>query len=179
MTKLIALTGYAGSGKTTAAKHLVEAHGFTLVKFAGPLKSMMRCLGLGDREIEGDLKETPCAILGGKTPRHAMQTLGTEWGRALIHSDLWVNAAMEVVADVLDHGGRVVIDDMRFGNEAEAVRSRGGAIIHISRPGVGPVNAHPSEDNPIHADWCIHNNYWEPQLRGMLDHILSEKEPRE
>lgn len=179
MIKMIALTGYAGSGKTTAAKYLVEAHGFTLVKFAGPLKSMMRCLGLGDREIEGDLKEQPCAILGGKTPRHAMQTLGTEWGRALIHSDLWVNAAMEMAADVLDHGGRVVIDDMRFGNEVKAVKSNGGIIIRINRPGVGPVNAHTSESNDIKPDYGILNDLGVQELCWIIDYVISEKGPRE
>lgn len=172
MIKLIALTGYAGSGKTTAAKHLVEAHGFTLVKFAGPLKAMMRALGLGNREIEGDLKEVPSAILGGKTPRHAMQTLGSEWGRNLIHSNIWVNAAMEMACDVIDHGGRVVIDDLRFGNEVDAVRSHGGIIIRIDRPGIGPVNNHESESNPIPYDFLIKNSVGVTHLRLSINHVL-------
>jgi hypothetical protein len=169
---IIGLTGYAGSGKTTAAKHLAEAHGFLQVKFAGPLKAMVRCLGLGDAEIEGNLKESPSAILGGRTPRHAMQTLGSEWGRDLIHPNLWVNAAMAVVDDVLDHGGRVVIDDLRFQNEAEAIKSRGGIIIRIERPGVGPVNGHESESNPIPHDWAIQNTVGVNHLRLSINHIL-------
>jgi hypothetical protein len=79
--RLIALTGYAGSGKSTLADILACEHGFTVVKFAGPLKAMLRALGLDEREIEGDLKEQPCQLLAGHTPRRAMQTLGTEWGR--------------------------------------------------------------------------------------------------
>lgn len=146
MTRLIALTGYAGSGKSTVARHLVNSHGFTLVKFAGPLKQMMRCLGLGDREIEGDLKEQPHPVLCGRSPRWAMQTLGTEWGRDLIGSNLWVNVAMEGAQLVLDQGGSVVIDDCRFENEAAAVRALRGEIIQIVRPGVEPVNSHASEE---------------------------------
>ena len=42
---------------------------------------MLYQLGLGEAHIEGALKEVPCELLGGKTPRYAMQTLGTEWGR--------------------------------------------------------------------------------------------------
>lgn len=145
---IIALTGYAGSGKSTAAKHLVDRHGFTLVKFAGPLKSMLRCLGLGDREIEGDLKEQPHPVLCGQTPRRAMQTLGTEWGRNLIGSDLWVRVAMESALAVLDQGGRVVIDDCRFENEAAAIKAAGGTIIRINRPGTGLAHAHASEILP-------------------------------
>lgn len=174
MINLIGITGYAGSGKTTAAKYLVEAHGFTLVKFAGPLKSMIRCLGLGDREIEGDLKEVPNAILGGKTPRHAMQTLGSEWGRNLIHSNLWVNAAMEMACDVLDHGGRVVIDDLRFENEATAIERHGGVLVRVSRLGVGPVNAHESESGLIAVRHIVHNNWSEDMFRENLDCLLPE-----
>ena len=157
MSKLIAFTGLVGSGKTTAARHLVEAHGFTLVKFAGPLKSMMRCLGLGEREIEGDLKEQPCDLLGGATPRHAMQTLGTEWGRNLIHSNLWVNAAMASADAVFAQGGRVVIDDMRFANEAQAVIASEGCIIHVLRPGAGLAGGHPSEGAQLPFHHCLHN----------------------
>jgi hypothetical protein len=61
--QIIAFTGLAGSGKSTAAKHLCTRHGFERVRFAGPLKDMMRALGLTEREIEGDRKESPCALL--------------------------------------------------------------------------------------------------------------------
>jgi hypothetical protein len=154
---IIALTGYAGSGKSTAAKILVERHGFTLVKFAGPLKQMLRCLGLGDREIEGDLKEEPHIVLGYKTPRYAMQTLGTEWGRDLIGVDLWANVAMESTWAVLDQGGRVVIDDCRFLNEAAAVRTEGGIIVEVMRPGVGPQSGHASENQIPDPDRLLVN----------------------
>lgn len=169
---IIALTGYAGSGKSTAAKHLVERHGFTLVKFAGPLKQMMRCLGVGEREIEGDLKEVPCAVLGGKTPRHAMQTLGTEWGRNLIHSNLWVNVAMASAEAVLDQGGRVVIDDCRFPNEAVAVEEHGGFVVRIERPSVEPVNAHESEHHSLVAHWTVMNSSAVGYLQYALDGVL-------
>lgn len=38
MPLLIGLAGYAGSGKDTAADHLVNAHGFTKIAFADPLR---------------------------------------------------------------------------------------------------------------------------------------------
>ena len=38
-----------------------------------------------------------------------------------------------------------IITDCRFPNEAEAIKDRGGIIIRVDRPGVEPVNAHPSE----------------------------------
>lgn len=166
---IIGLTGYAGSGKSTAARHLVERHGFTLVKFAGPLKSMMRALGLGEREIEGDLKEVPHRLLGGRTPRHAMQTLGTEWGRNLIHSNLWVNAAMASAHAVLDQGGRVVFDDVRFPNEVEAVRAAGGMIFEIWRPGIARASGHASEAKELANDGVIVNEHGLEEFERALD----------
>src|SRR4051794_965130 len=61
---IIAFTGLAGSGKSTAAHHLVNRRGFQRVRFAGPLKAMMASLGLTHEQIEGAEKESPCALLG-------------------------------------------------------------------------------------------------------------------
>ena len=174
MTRLIALTGYAGSGKSTVARHLVEAHGFTLVKFAGPLKAMMRCLGLGDREIEGALKEEPHRVLNYKTPRYAMQTLGTEWGRDLIGQNLWVDVAMTSAQAAIDQGGSVVIDDCRFQNEADAVKRISGEVIQITRPGVGRINEHVSEQTPVGPTFHWLNDSTEDDLRQMVtSYIIS------
>lgn len=144
MTRLIALTGLAGAGKSTVAKHLVAAHGYRVEKFAGPLKDMLRGLGLTERHIEGDLKEVPCGLLGGKTPRYAMQTLGTEWGRGLISPSLWADAWSSRAA-----AGRVVCDDCRFPNEADAVRRLGGVIIRVVRPGLASTGGHASEAGQV------------------------------
>lgn len=153
--RLIAFTGLAGSGKSTAALHLVDAHGFKRVRFAGPLKAMMAALGLSADEIDGHLKEIPCDLLGGKTPRHAMQTIGTEWGRDLIDSDLWIRAWRAA----LPATGRVVVDDCRFVNEAAAVSSAGGLIVHIDRNGAGISAAgHSSEGQPLPVDVVIQND---------------------
>lgn len=143
--RIIAFTGLAGSGKSTAALHLVEHHGFARVRFAGPLKAMMAALGLSHDHIEGHLKEVPCDMLGGKTPRYAMQTIGTEWGRNLIVSDLWIRAWRAAV-DNLPAGVPVVVDDCRFTNEAAAVLAAGGQIVRVIRPGAGAGAAgHSSE----------------------------------
>lgn len=153
---IIAFTGLAGSGKSTAAAHLVRHYGFHRVRFAGPLKNMMAALGCTEREIDGDRKEQPCALLGGKTPRYAMQTLGTEWGRDLITQDLWIRAWQKAV-DELSPGTPVVVDDCRFPNEAEAVRAAGGVIVRIERPGAGTASVHASEQQQIDVTMTIRN----------------------
>lgn len=146
---LIGLAGRKGAGKDTVASVFLE-QGFTNLKFAGGLKAMIATLlayqGVDDamieRMIEGDLKEVPSEFLGGKTPRFAMQTLGTEWGRDLISNNLWVGATMNRAGSV----GDAVITDVRFPNECEAVRKAGGLTIRIQASDQADVSdAHPSE----------------------------------
>jgi hypothetical protein len=134
---LIGLIGKKGSGKDTAAEAL-ETLGFQNVKFAGALKAMLRTLlayqGVDEvtigRMIDGDLKEVPTEYLAGKTPRFAMQTLGTEWGRNLIGPDFWLDAAMKKATT-----GDTVITDCRFPNEVDAVNANGGTVIRIVAEG--------------------------------------------
>lgn len=168
---IVAFTGVAGSGKSTATRHLVERHGYTLVKFAGPLKDMMRAIGLDERQIEGDLKETPCEWLQGKTPRHAMQTLGTQWGRDCIGKDFWLELWRRRVEIVFADGGRVVTDDCRFPNEAQAIRRLGGDIYKIEGRG-GIAGEHVSERGCGDQDLVLANDGAVEALHGKIEEAL-------
>lgn len=169
---LIALSGLAGAGKSTAAKHLREVHGFTLVKFAGPLKRMLRSIGLSEKEIEGKEKEVPSWLLCGKTPRHAMQTLGTEWGRNLIGQNFWSNLWEFTTCEILAEGGKVVVDDCRFPNEAEIVRKLGGKIVIIQGPRKLKMT-HSSEQVP-YGDHTIFNDRSIYDLNAELDKMMEK-----
>jgi hypothetical protein len=157
--RLIAFTGYKGHGKSTAAGALMD-FGAQRVRFAQPLKRMLSALGLSWNEIDGDLKEQPCETLGGKTPRHAMQTLGTQWGRDCIDQDFWIRRWQVSANNALAWGQDVVVDDLRFPNEAEAVRELGGLIVRIERPGHPIDRSHESERcvADIRPDAVILNN---------------------
>ena len=85
-----------------------------------------------------------------------MQTIGTDWGRDLIGPTLWTGLWHATVSDVLDHGGRVVCDDCRFANEAEAVRNIGGRVIRLQGRG-GIAGGHASEKQEFEVDWMIAN----------------------
>jgi len=150
---IVAFTGLAGAGKSTAALRLVDRHGYTRVKFADPLKNMLRTFGMSEREIEGDLKERPCKLFDGEaTPREAMQHLGTKWGRELC-KNIWINAWRAKVDD-LPEVIPVIADDCRFPNEAEAIVAARGFIVHIERPGAATTESkHESEahDLPRHC----------------------------
>lgn len=164
MSRLIAFTGLAGSGKSTAAAALGE-QGWMRVKFADVLKNMLRAFyhscGVDDVDyiearIEGSLKEEPCHFLRGRSPRHAMQTLGTDWGRNCIAPDLWVRAWQYRASSFLHQGIDVVTDDCRFANEAEAVRSMGGRVVRIIGRG-GISGGHASEKMDFEPDMVITN----------------------
>jgi hypothetical protein len=145
---LIGLAGRARVGKDTVASYLA-AH-LTLISyaFADPLKQALAGLfSLTAAQLEGAEKELPLEWLG-KSPRELMQLLGTEWGRDLVHPQLWLLLAernLQAMAELNQDMQGVVIRDVRFDNEADWVRSKGGVIVHITRPDASVVADHVSE----------------------------------
>jgi hypothetical protein len=165
MTKLIiGLIGDAGAGKSTVARYLESDYEFEAVRFAGGLKKMMGALGLSLYHIEGEGKEKPTDLLGGKTPRYAMQTLGTEWGRDLIGENFWVDHWRQEA----DKHELVVVEDCRFPNEAQAIRDKGGYIVKVVNFWQDKSKGadHASEHQEIKSDFTISN-----VRRDRLDHL--------
>ncbi len=177
--RVIGFCGPAGSGKTFAAAHLARCHGFVRIRFAGPLKDMMRALGLSESEIEGDGKEKPSELLGGKTPRHAMQTIGTEWGREIIDPDLWARAWRRAADKALAEGQSIVVDDVRFANEASAIWARGGRLVRIDRPAAGSASSagHASENQDFPYDARLTNTGDPSELVHALNEMAARKRP--
>lgn len=175
--RVLALCGKAGSGKSEAARHLIGNHQYKNGKFARALKEMTRAFlryrGVADltieEMIEGGLKELPSPHLNGRSPRYFMQRLGTEFGREEIHQDLWVDTEM----DHIKSWPKVVFDDARFPNEVAAIRSAGGLLIEVKRPGhVGTVHtAHESEVHQFVPDYFILNDGSLDDLRAKLDRV--------
>lgn len=160
---LIGLAGLARSGKDTAAQHLVNHHGFQAYAFADPLRDgLMHILNLSPCDFEGDQKEQPLPWLG-QSPRQLMQSLGTEWGRNKVHTELWLLLAaqnLDLLARTHDNARGFVVSDIRFENEAEFIRKRGGLVIHVRRMLLSQVNPHVSENGVMvqAKDIVISNN---------------------
>ncbi len=146
---IIGVIGPKGSGKSEIAKLLVEQYDFSRHAFADPLKkALMVAFGLSREQVYGSLKETPTDKLCGRTPRHAMMTLGTEWGRDLIHPDIWTAAWRSTMPP-----GNVVVDDLRFPNEFELVKKTlDGYVVSVRRPGYEYDVSHASERHS-ELDW--------------------------
>ena len=145
---LIGLTGRARSGKTTAAEHLARTYLLEQYAFADPLRDgLMAIFNLDPTDFEGDRKEQTLGWLDC-SPRQLMQSMGTEWARNTVHPDVWVKLAeqnLEYMTKALGAVLGFVVSDVRFENEADLIRRRGGTVIHILRPNALAVNPHISE----------------------------------
>ncbi len=148
---IIGLSGKAGAGKSTVAGMLVTAHCFEEVSLATPMKDFCReVLGFSFEQLYGPSEfRNKVDPRYGKSTREALQTLGTEWGRAF-HEDMWINYALRKgnlsVRNIRCSG--IVISDVRFLNERDAIHKAGGKVWRIVHPGAGlsgAAAAHASE----------------------------------
>jgi hypothetical protein len=193
----IGLSGFAQSGKTTAAKYLEERYGFERRHIAEPLRAMLASLmaankipaDMIDRYLVGDLKDGVIIPEFGRTSRELQISLGTEWGREHVNPDLWVDTWSRGA------GERPSMNDsVRFPNEEEGIRSMGGITLLIERPGTGPVSfkwgkigqklydwfgcmwgVHDSERvDRLNPDVVIQNNGTVEDLHRAIDYALME-----
>lgn len=156
---LIGLLGRKRAGKDSFAARLVEAHGFERFAFADPLKETMLDLNpwLEPTPYPGNLAPTRSIRLADyvaacgwelakENPevRRLLQAHGVAI-RTHVDSEVWVNATMSKVALARTHPDPVVIADVRFPNEADAVEAAGGILVRIVRPSITSNDRHISE----------------------------------
>lgn len=142
---LIGLAGPARSGKDTVANYIVNNNDdFFPTSFAAPIRQFIAdLLGITLEELEG-VKDNYYEPLD-TTPRHMMQTLGTEWGREIVNPNIWIILGMQRVDGAKQLGLSSVLSDIRFNNEADVIRENGGIMVHIRRSDAKKVSAHSSE----------------------------------
>lgn len=147
---------------------LEDQSGWEIKKFAGKLKIIASLLtGIPTEKFEDQqFKKTQ---LGPEwsdrgipiTVRDLLQRLGTDALRHGLHYNTWVNALMvdyfckecgwiekQVGIDGCSEKHALpnwIITDCRFPNEAAAIKKAGGIMVRINRPGIKPINDHPSE----------------------------------
>jgi hypothetical protein len=138
MTILVGLNGYARSGKDTFAEIASNAFPCASLSFAEPMRRFVCELMDIPRSELDSIKEEPCMLFGGNTPRYVLQTMGTEWGRGMISDTLWVDVTMNKAKSMIDRNivDVVFVTDVRFENEAKAIKDAGGIIISVERPDV-------------------------------------------
>jgi hypothetical protein len=113
MQRIIGITGKAGAGKSEVARIIVDLVGGEIAPFARPLKNVAISLGWnGDKDLHG---------------RMLLQELGTTI-REHVSKEKWVDLWKKSIADVTDI---IIADDVRYDNEALAIRSKSGIIINV------------------------------------------------
>lgn len=177
---LLGLVGPKGVGKDTSADYLVEKYSFTKVAFADPLKKCCQTLfDLPDNYFnEQALKETSVEPWG-ISPRKMMQTFGTDMVRSHLGDDFWLRHMEKRLNGDLTTCN-VVVTDIRFRNEAEFVRARGGYLVRVVKtPNDCSVDQHPSEQEQknIVTQYAVTNPWTNDParvgLRYNLDELLS------
>jgi ABC-type oligopeptide transport system ATPase subunit len=166
---------------------LQDQSGWEVMKFAGKLKDIASHLTGIDREKFED-QEFKKTVLGTEwwttcdeglqpmTVRDLLQKLGTECMRTGLHTNTWVNALFaDYKPDDDGYYPNWVVTDTRFENEAKAIKDKKGIIIRVDRPGVTPINAHPSETGLDHwkFDYKIVNNSDLFDLKQSVKNILN------
>lgn len=140
---IIGLSGYARSGKDTTAGILVAHYGFERRAFADVLREAVYRLNpqLTETVRVRDVVDEYGWEVAKSNPevRRLLQVMGTEVGRAMLGEDVWVRRAMKSLP------AKTVFTDMRFPNEANAIRKRGGLVWRVNRPKFVAVNGHVSE----------------------------------
>jgi len=171
--KIIAFSGKKEGGKTTAVDKLTERWGGPLkvlhMSFAGELKRIVRkCFVPSDWNLNFDSDEDKSKVLPcGRTLREMLQLVGTDWFRT-VYPDVWVNTLIYELQQLTTN--KIIISDVRFPNELQAIQKMGGHVIRLTR---NPHNdQHESETALDLIEEATINELNSDVLNGMFDAII-------
>ena len=179
MSKIIGLIGFKQVGKSTAAKYLEEKYGFVRHNMKDALVAEIKqnfpdlLTEILENEVvsileNGSYKEWEEVEAGGierlfqtKPPliRALLQNYGTEVRRR-DDDNYWVVQWSRKIMDatlVSGYNDKFVTDDIRFLNEAKAVKDLDGILIRLTRPDIQTGGTHASETEQLEivADYTI------------------------
>ena len=140
---VIGIIGDAGAGKDTFANFLRDGinmggHPAFVTSYADPLKAAARTIfGLSSDDVNTQKGKARFNETWGLTNREILQKLGTEAIRDTFGPDVWIINKFEMLSGWGGvHPGplAVIIPDVRFENEADAIIEQGGWLYRINRP---------------------------------------------
>lgn len=160
--KLIGITGLKTSGKTALAQFLETAllpSSVAIVSFADALKDEVALATGNSREfIEANKKNF----------RLILQGWGTDFRRELCSKDYWVTKLLTKALAYKRNGVEyLIIPDVRFQNEADAITNVDGYLIRVVRKAVESNDMHPSEmeQRTLKVHQTIQNDFSLEHLR--------------
>lgn len=178
---IIGISGYAQVGKDTVAAYLVEKYGFTRVAFADPIREAV--YRLNPKINIADMRGVPLAVavdglgwesvkVDSQDTRELLQRMGTEVGREMFGDNFWVDQAMKKASEFEN----VVITDVRYPNELEAILGHSGAVWRVVKEGTDAVNRHASESalDGYDFEYIIFNNDTKESLYESIDDFMNQ-----
>ena len=171
------------SGKSTTARFIGDKVGcFLVMGFADPLKELVaefagHFLPGGRMEAEAmmcdDRKDTYIIPGIDKTLRDLLRTLGTSWGREMVHRHCWVQIAQRRVEKDLRYGP-IIFDDVRFPDEFEMIKSLGGIMVKVHRPAAQGTGLGEGLLDNYSFDYTITNDKGLSELEGAVGALVRE-----
>jgi hypothetical protein len=158
---LIGISGHARSGKDTLYRSALASRGYERIALADPLKAMVLALELPKMatvpEVVKSFADNYYNYFSGEkstSARERLQLFGTEYVRDNMDSGYWVYIALKEAKKVILAGGKVAITDVRFVNEANAIRGDKQAMVkhyRDARRAGAPVDAEIMDQ--LTSDW--------------------------
>ncbi|MFE1425397.1 hypothetical protein ACFW6C_07495 [Streptomyces fungicidicus] len=152
----IGLIGKARSGKDTAAQRMIQTSAYTRLAFADPLKEALLRLNpyipMNHLNTNSHLR-TVVECLGwdrAKEEYTEVRRLLQNYGQTIreLDPEFWVRELSRKVATAHAWNMPVVVTDVRYWNEAEALQRAGFYMVQVVRPdnpGIGEAGNHTSE----------------------------------
>jgi len=176
---IVGFCGLPRVGKDTAADHMVAKHGFTKFHPADAVKDVALLI---DPYVDGDRRLSSLVDEVGwteakthKEVRRLLQHIGTEAGRDFHGDGLWVDRTMADI-DALPADAPAVVSGVRFQNELDALRRRGGVLVRVLRDVALDAEAasHASESKAalLEAHYRLFNHHTIPDLHDRVDDLL-------
>ena len=174
MKNLIGISGKKQTGKDSFFQVVKNTNpDFENKKFADKLKEICAMLTGLPLEYFYEHKYYGTVLDGwNMTIREFQQKIGTEAMRNGLHPDAWVYALFANFNDT----SKWIITDVRFPNEVNEIKKRGGLIIRINRD-LNSNDTHLSEtalDNYTDWDYIIDNNSSLEDYQKIVAEVFSE-----
>jgi hypothetical protein len=204
---IISICGRANSGKDTCANYIINKYSFTKIAFADPLKRILKdVFEFSNNQLWGEsnlrnvedlryLRNRDNKIVG-LSPRECLQKVGTDLFRDELYSEVWTeylfrkidlikanrNLEYDQINDIQfsktkRSNSNFIISDLRFCNEADSIRRRGGYVIKIERNSVlsnVEFANHQSEKetDDIKYDYLINNIGTYEEFISKIDNLM-------
>jgi len=194
-SRLVGVSGKKRHGKDTFAERLTSIHGFTRVAFADPIRDALLALNpytAVEPDETGIIRDAAGYSLPAGKYRLAFLVKAAGWdavkatreGRRLLqdfglglrdtlHPDVWLDATMAKVDAI---SGPVVITDVRFPNEVDAVKSHDRGllvwVVNARIPETGDTHASETSVSIEDADVIVDNSSTIEALHRRADAVL-------